>query len=217
MVGFFVVEGLVNVMFDVVCVEVGEEQEVVWLVQQVNDQWVGVLLVSSGVLLVIWLEDVIFVVVVQCGLVCVSVGMVLCCLFQGLFELCECIVMLLCGQGIVVDVGCVLMIYGGIQVIDLICCVLLCFGDVVVVEMLGYFLLFDCLCQVGVIIVLVLWWLDGIDFEVFDVVCICYWLCLLFIQSVLYNFIGWGSMVVNLYCVLMLVQCYDLLIVEDDV
>lgn len=215
--GFFVAEGPLDAMPDAARVEAGEEQEAVWLAQQANDQRSGVLLASSGALPATWLEEAIPAAAVQRGLARAHAGMASRCPPQGLPELRERIALLLRGQGIAVDAGRILTTYGGTQAIDLICRALLRPGDSVAVETPGYFLLFDRLRQAGVNILPIARRPDGIDLEALDEACSRHRPRLLFIQSVLHNPTGWGSMAANLHRVLMLAQRHDFLIAEDDV
>lgn len=215
--GFFVAEGPADAMPDAARIEVGEEQEAVWLAQQANDQRAGVLLASSGALPATWLEDAVPAAAVQRGLARASAGMATRCPPQGLPELRERLAAMLRGQGVAVDASRVLTTYGGTQAIDLICRAFLRPGDAVAVETPGYFLLFDRLRQAGVTLVPVPRRPDGIDLDALDEACTRHRPRLLFIQSVLHNPTGWGSSAANLHRVLMLAQRHGFLIAEDDV
>lgn len=217
--GFFVcapndASGLVP---DEVALEAGEEQEPVWLAQQVNDQRAGVLLASSGALPPTWLQDAVPAAAVQRALARSVAGMASRCPPQGLPELREHIALLLRGIGAAVDASHILTTFGGTHAIDLICRSFLQAGDTVLVEDPGYFLMFGRLRQDGIRVVPVKRRPDGIDLDGLQAACLEHRPRLLFVQTALHNPTGWSSSAANLHKILNLAQQYSFLIAEDDV
>lgn len=202
---------------DEVALEAGEEQEPVWLAQQVNDQRAGVLLASSGALPPTWLQDAVPAAAVQRALARSSAGMASRCPPQGLAELREHIALYLRGIGVVVDAGHILTTFGGTHAIDLICRSFLQAGDTVLVEDPGYFLMFGRLRQDGVRLVPIQRRPDGLDLEQLEAACREHRPRLLFMQTALHNPTGWSSSAANLHKVLLLAQQHGCLIAEDDV
>ncbi|HEX6705981.1 MAG TPA: PLP-dependent aminotransferase family protein [Albitalea sp.] len=197
--------------------EVGEEQDAVWLVQQNNDLRAGMLPASSGALPVSWLEDAIPAAVVQRALARSTGGMAARCPPQGLPDLRERLALLMRGQGIAVDASRVLTTCGSTQAIDLICRCFVKPGDTVLVEDPGYFLLFDRLREAGARIVAVRRRPDGLDLDGLEAACTAHRPRLLFVQSTLHNPTGWSSSAANLHRVLLLAERHGVLIAEDDV
>jgi DNA-binding transcriptional MocR family regulator len=202
---------------DEVALEAGEEQEPVWLAQQVNDQRAGILMASSGALPPTWLQDAVPAAAVQRALTASVAGMASRCPPQGLAELREHIVMLMRGIGVAVDASHILTTFGGTHAIDLICRSFLQAGDTVLVEDPGYFLMFGRLRQDGIRLVPVKRRPDGIDLDALEAACREHRPRLLFAQTALHNPTGWGSSAANLHKVLKLASQYGFLIAEDDV
>jgi DNA-binding transcriptional MocR family regulator len=202
---------------DEVALEAGEEQEPVWLAQQVNDQRAGVLLASSGALPPTWLHDAVPAAAVQRALARSAAGMASRCPPQGLPELREHIALLLRGIGVAIDAGHILTTFGGTHAIDLICRSFLQAGDTVLVEDPGYFLMFGRLRQDGIRLVSIKRSPDGLDLEALEAACREHRPRLLFVQTALHNPTGWSSSAANLHKVLILAQQYGFLIAEDDV
>ncbi|MEG1054350.1 MAG: GntR family transcriptional regulator, partial [Janthinobacterium sp.] len=113
--GFFVCAATdaSRVIPDEVALEAGQEQEPVWLSQQVNDQRPGVILASSGALPPTWLQDALPAAAVQRGLARSAAGMASRCPPQGLAELREQIALLMRGIGIAADASHILTTFGG--------------------------------------------------------------------------------------------------------
>lgn len=198
-------------------VEVGEEQDALWLVQRSYDVRSGTLTASSGALPVSWLEDAIPASVVQRGLARSGGGMATRCPPQGLPELRERIAMLMRSQGIAADASRVLTTFGGTHAIDLACRALLRPGDAVLVDDPGYFLLFDRLRQSNVRIVPIKRRHDGPDLAEVEAACVAHRPRLFFVQSVLHNPTGWSSSAANLHRLLSIAEKHQLLLFEDDV
>jgi DNA-binding transcriptional MocR family regulator len=214
--GFFVCESNSSVPLEAM-LEVGEEQDALWLVQQAHQLHANLLPASSGALPASWLEDAIPAAVVQRGLARATGGMAARCAPQGVAELRERIALLMRGQGISTDASRVLTCFGGTHAIDLICRAFLRPGDAVLVETPGYHLLFDRLREAGVQLIPITRRHDGPDLDQIEVACIKHRPRLFFIQSVLHNPTGWGSSAANLHRVLLLAERHDVLLAEDDV
>lgn len=202
---------------DEVALEAGEEQEPVWLAQQVNDQRAGILLASSGAVPPTWLQDAVPAAAVQRALTRSAAGMASRCPPQGLPELREHIALLLRGIGAAFDAGHILTTFGGTHAIDLICRSFLQAGDTVLVEDPGYFLMFGRLRQDGIRLVSIKRRPDGLDLDALEAACREHRPRLLFVQTALHNPTGWSSSAANLHKVLILAQQYGFLIAEDDV
>lgn len=202
---------------DEAALEAGEEQEPVWLAQQMNDQRAGVLLASSGALPPAWLADAVPAASVQRALSRSPAGMASRCPPQGLPELREHIALLLRGIGAAYDASHILTTFGSTHAIDLICRSFLQAGDTVLVEDPGYFLMFGRLRQDGVRLVPIRRRPDGLDLDALEAACREHRPRLLFVQTALHNPTGWSSSAANLHKVLMLAQQYGFLIAEDDV
>ena len=202
---------------DEVALEAGQEQEPVWLSQQVNDQRPGVQLASSGALPPTWLQDALPAAAVQRGLARSAAGMASRCPPQGLAELREQIALLLRGIGIAADASHILTTFGGTHAIDLICRTFLQPGDTVLVEDPGYFLMFGRLRQDGVRLVPITRRPDGLDLDALEAACRAHRPRLLFMQTALHNPTGWSSSAANLHKVLVMARQYGFLIAEDDV
>ena len=217
--GFFVCAGIAagKAIPDEVALEAGEEQEPVWLAQQVNDQRAGILLASSGALPPTWLQDALPVAAVQRALTRSSAGMASRCPPQGLAELREHLAQLMRSFGAAVDASHLLTTFGGTHAIDLICRTFLQPGDTVLVEDPGYFLMFGRLRQDGVRLVPIKRRPEGLDLDALEAACREHRPRLLFMQTALHNPTGWSSSAANLHKVLMLAQQYGCLIAEDDV
>lgn len=111
----------------------------------------------------------------------------------------------------------ILLIEFGIYVVDLICCFLFKFGDCVLVDDLSYFNYYVLFKVYQVQVVGVLYMFNGLDFEVFECVLQDYLSWLYIINFGLYNLIGVVFFVSIVYCLLGLVECSELIIIEDDI
>ncbi|MBA5690338.1 aminotransferase-like domain-containing protein [Rugamonas apoptosis] len=202
---------------DEATLEAGEEQEPVWLAQQVNDQRAGILLASCGALPPTWMQDAVPATAVQKALARSAAGMASRCPPQGLPELREHIALLLRGIGIAADASHILTTFGGTHAIDLICRCFLQPGDTVLVEDPGYFLMFGRMRQDGIRLVPIKRRPDGLDLDALEAACREHRPRLLFMQTALHNPTGWSSSAANLHKVLLLAQQHGFLIAEDDV